>query len=95
MPIYEYKCKKCDEISEYIQKFSDDPLIDCERCGTPGALEKMLSLGSFHLKGSGWYLTDYARKNIPNDTKSKETPTVEKKKTDAATKTGDTTKDKA
>jgi putative FmdB family regulatory protein len=68
MPIYEYKCRKCGELSEYIQKFSDSPITDCEICGTHEALEKIMSLGSFHLKGSGWYLTDYARKNSPETT---------------------------
>jgi len=63
MPIYEYKCKKCGEVSEYIQKFSDPPMIDCEECGATRSLEKLMSLNSFHLKGSGWYLTDYARKD--------------------------------
>jgi putative FmdB family regulatory protein len=66
MPIYEYKCKKCGEHSEHIQKFSDSPLTDCNTCGSKGALEKLMSLGSFHLKGSGWYLTDYSRKNSPS-----------------------------
>jgi len=63
MPIYEYQCKKCGAVSEHIQKFSDDPLTDCPECGTVGSLEKLMSLSAFHLKGSGWYLTDYARKN--------------------------------
>lgn len=63
MPIYEYKCRKCGTVSEAIQKFSDAPLTDCEECGTRGTLEKLMSLGSFHLKGSGWYVTDYGRKD--------------------------------
>lgn len=68
MPIYEYKCKKCGAVSESIQKFSDPPLTNCEECGTNGSLEKLMSLNSFHLKGSGWYLTDYARKNSQSTT---------------------------
>ncbi len=63
MPIYEYQCKKCGAVMEHIQKFSDPPMTDCGDCGTEGSLEKMMSLSAFHLKGSGWYLTDYARKN--------------------------------
>jgi putative FmdB family regulatory protein len=65
MPIYEYKCQKCGNRSEFIQRFTDPPVTDCSQCGAAGTLEKLMSLGSFHLKGSGWYLTDYARKNSP------------------------------
>lgn len=63
MPIYEYKCSKCGTITEAIQKFSDAPLTDCTDCGSRGSLSKLMSLGSFHLKGSGWYVTDYGRKD--------------------------------
>lgn len=91
MPIYEYKCKKCGEHSEYIQKFSDSPMTDCNKCGTTGILEKLMSLGSFHLKGSGWYLTDYAKKNTPKDS-SEGSSKSEPKKTEKTT--GDATKDK-
>ncbi|HNR12895.1 MAG TPA: zinc ribbon domain-containing protein [Thermodesulfobacteriota bacterium] len=63
MPIYEYKCKHCGSICECMQKFSDAPLTDCKECGSVGAMEKMISLSSFHLKGSGWYVTDYGRKD--------------------------------
>lgn len=80
MPIYEYKCKKCGKISEYIQKFSDLPVTDCEECGTTGSLEKLMSLGSFHLKGSGWYLTDYARKNEPESSSMSSSPNKNKEK---------------
>ena len=91
MPIYEYKCKKCGEHSEHIQKFSDSPMTDCNKCGTTGTLEKLMSLGSFHLKGSGWYLTDYAKKNMPKDS-SEGSSQSETKKTEKTT--GDTTKNK-
>ena len=60
MPLYEYQCRDCGRLSEVIQKFSDDPLTDCSECG--GTLEKVLSAPAFHFKGSGWYITDYARK---------------------------------
>jgi putative FmdB family regulatory protein len=82
MPIYEYKCKTCGAVSEQIQKFSDDPLTDCPECGGVGSLEKLMSLSAFHLKGSGWYLTDYARKNSgPTSSDSSQAPekTTEKK----------------
>lgn len=61
MPIYEYKCRKCSEVSEAWQKFSDPPLSRCPQCG--GRVEKIISMNAFHLKGSGWYTTDYAGKN--------------------------------
>lgn len=67
MPIYEYKCKKCGTVSEHIQRFSDEPLTDCGDCGSAGGLEKMISLSAFHLKGSGWYVTDYGGKNGSSD----------------------------
>ena len=61
MPIYEYECNKCSEITEALQRFSDPPLKKCPHCG--GKLHKMMSLGAFHLKGQGWYTTDYKGKN--------------------------------
>ena len=60
MPIYEYECVKCHQTTEAVQKFSDPPLTDCPHCH--GRLKKLMSLNSFHLKGSGWYVTDYAGK---------------------------------
>jgi putative FmdB family regulatory protein len=59
MPLYEYLCSKCGEKFEVIQKFSDTPLTVHEACG--GSLEKLTSAPAFHLKGSGWYATDYAK----------------------------------
>ena len=61
MPIYEYQCTKCGEIFEAFQKITDDPLTECKICR--GKVEKLISHSSFQLKGSGWYLTDYARKS--------------------------------
>ncbi|MBW1674464.1 MAG: zinc ribbon domain-containing protein [Deltaproteobacteria bacterium] len=58
MPIYEYKCSKCGHITEMWQKFSDRPLGECEICGE--SVKKIISQNTFHLKGSGWYVTDYA-----------------------------------
>lgn len=59
MPMYEYKCQKCGHVFELIQRFSDAPLTEHEGCG--GVLEKVVSAPAFHLKGSGWYATDYAK----------------------------------
>jgi len=61
MPIYEYECTRCGKIEEIIQKFSDKPLTKCRHCS--GKLHRLVSLSSFHLKGTGWYATDYAGKN--------------------------------
>lgn len=64
MPIYEYQCTQCGEITEALQKFSDKPLTACASCS--GKLQKLISQSSFHLKGSGWYVTDYANKSSMN-----------------------------
>ena len=61
MPIYEYRCAKCGEVFEALQKFSDAPLSQCKFCD--GTVERLISSSSFQLKGSGWYLTDYAKKS--------------------------------
>ena len=61
MPIYEYHCQRCDRNFEVIQKFSDEPLTVHEGCG--GAVERLISSPALQFKGSGWYITDYARKN--------------------------------
>jgi len=60
LPLYEYQCKKCHSLTERIQKFSDPPLTVCPHCG--GELEQLLSAPAVQFKGSGWYVTDYARK---------------------------------
>jgi putative regulatory protein, FmdB family len=59
MPLYEYKCVSCGDVFEVIQKFSDAPLSSHDKCG--GAVERVLSTPAFQFKGSGWYITDYAR----------------------------------
>ncbi len=68
MPIYEYKCKKCGHRLEKIQMFSDKPLKKCPECGGP--LEKLISASSVQFKGSGWYVTDYAKKGSSTATSS-------------------------
>lgn len=68
MPIYEYQCAACGQVVERWQKISDSPLAECPGCG--GSLHKIISSCAFHLKGSGWYVTDYAGKNaasVPSD----------------------------
>src|SRR5579872_6244848 len=59
MPLYEYRCSKCEKKIEVIRKFSDPPLTEQEGCG--GTLEQLLSAPAFQLKGTGWYVTDYAK----------------------------------
>lgn len=70
MPIYEYECTKCGNIEEALQKFSDKPLTRCAHC--KGKLNKLVSQSTFHLKGSGWYVTDYANKPKDSAKPSKE-----------------------
>ena len=61
MPIYEYQCKKCHHRFERIQKFSDPHVKKCPDCGGP--VEQVLSAPAVQFKGSGWYVTDYAKKS--------------------------------
>jgi putative FmdB family regulatory protein len=65
LPLYEYRCQKCGAVNEKIQKFSDPPLATCEKCG--GTLERLVSSSAIQFKGSGWYVTDYARKSSGGD----------------------------
>lgn len=58
MPIYEYRCPDCGYQKEHLQKMSDAPLAVCPSCGQ-GNYAKLLSAAGFHLKGSGWYATDF------------------------------------
>jgi putative FmdB family regulatory protein len=67
MPIYEYQCDACGQISEALQKFSDPPLSTCKHC--QGNLNKLISHSAFHLKGGGWYVSEYGSKK-PNSATS-------------------------
>ena len=60
MPLYEYRCEACEHQFEIIQKFSDAPIDVCPSCGQ-GPVVKLLSTPAIQFKGSGWYVTDYAR----------------------------------
>jgi putative FmdB family regulatory protein len=64
MPIYEYQCAACGKVTEAWQKFSDAPLTVCSACGGP--MTKLVSNCAFHLKGSGWYVSDYSSSGRPN-----------------------------
>ena len=70
MPIYEFRCKKCNNQIEVYQKFSDKPPVKCKKCG--GRLEKMISATAFQFKGEGWYVTDYGRKGSVAESVEKE-----------------------
>ncbi|MFO1520402.1 MAG: zinc ribbon domain-containing protein [bacterium] len=89
MPIYEYVCKDCGSEFEQIQKFSDPPLKKCPSCG--GKAEKKVSLSSFQLKGTGWYVTDYAQKDKEKKEKRKKT----EKSTPSSETSGSATESKA
>ena len=82
MPIYEYECRGCGERHEFIQKFSDSPKRKCPSCGKP-RLKKLISAAAFHLKGDGWYVTDFRDKGKSKD-KDKD-----KGKSDSAESAGD------
>jgi putative FmdB family regulatory protein len=87
MPIYEYECTKCAKIEEIFQKFSDKPLAKCQHCG--GKLQKLISQSTFHLKGTGWYVTDYANKAKSNSATAKK---AKQSNTSQASKSADPNK---
>jgi putative FmdB family regulatory protein len=68
MPLYEYKCGSCGKTFEVIQKFSDEPLKIHPECG--GEVIRLLSAPAFHLKGTGWYATDYKKSNGGSESKA-------------------------
>jgi putative FmdB family regulatory protein len=78
MPLYEYRCEACGHQFEVIQKFSDEPIAVCPKCGS-GPVAKLLSSPAFQFKGTGWYITDYARKGTAEAKDGKEKPAKESK----------------
>jgi putative FmdB family regulatory protein len=68
MPLYEYLCKKCGHRFEKIVKFSDKPIKKCPECG--GSIEQVISAPAVQFKGSGWYVTDYAKKGASQGSSS-------------------------
>jgi putative FmdB family regulatory protein len=93
MPIYEYECTKCGHQTEVWQRITDQGVAKCERC--KGKMRKLISQSSFHLKGTGWYVTDYASKKgtegkkptkteskVPEDTGKKESAVSTSKSVD-------------
>jgi putative FmdB family regulatory protein len=95
MPLYEYECESCGRRFEKIQKFSDPPIEECPSCGK--RVRKVVSSPAVHFKGSGWYITDYAKKGSDKGAGEKSTKPAESasdsKGTDA--KAGDSSKSTA
>jgi putative FmdB family regulatory protein len=77
MPIYEYVCTKCHRRCEVLQRLSDPLLKECRVCG--GALKKITSAPAIQFKGSGWYITDYAKKSSPDKSETKKESKAEDK----------------
>ena len=93
MPIYEYACKKCGEF-EVTQRITEDPLKKCPRCGRK--VTKLISHSAFHLKGSGWYATDYSKngsgKSDSSDTKETKTTSDKKDSSSSASSSNSSSK---
>ena len=91
MPLYEYRCETCGHQFEKIQRFSDDPITVCPSCGS-GPVVKLLSSPAIQFKGSGWYITDYARKggekSSSGSTNAGATKTEKSEKSDTPSSTG-------
>jgi putative FmdB family regulatory protein len=100
MPIYEYQCSGCGKVFEIFQKINDKPLTQCKEC--KGKLSKLISNCAFHLKGNGWYVTDYKKpvdtangKNSGSHSEKKETKTETTSETKSEIKTETKTESKA
>ena len=65
MPTYEYRCDKCGKTFEVFQRITDDPVEKCQDCG--GKVQRLVNATNFILKGSGWYKTDYGKKEVPSE----------------------------
>jgi putative FmdB family regulatory protein len=93
MPIYEYRCNSCERIIEVMQKFSDKPLTRCPSCS--GRITRLISNCSFHLKGTGWYVTDYKKGDTYRKDKGSEAKKSDTPKSDTTTESKSETKTKA
>ena len=91
MPLYEYQCDACGRRFELIRKFSDPPVTSCPTCGGP--VQKLLSSPAIQFKGTGWYITDYARKPSAGQAASEQTS--RESRSDAKEKTSSETKSKS
>jgi|SRR5437762_10990434 len=88
MPLYEYTCEACGSTFEKIRKFSDPPLEVCEKCGK-GPIRKLVSSPAIQFKGTGWYITDYAKKSSSDSGTKK--PAADKSETSDSTTKADST----
>jgi len=90
MPFYEYQCTMCKHCFKALQKIHDRPLVYCPECGK-SSLKKMISAVAFHLKGTGWYKTDFKNNDKKPDTKKSDNNTLENKSENLGcpNKTGD------
>ena len=85
MPLYEYQCKACHHRFEKIQKFSDPLVTECPECGED-EVEQMISAPAVQFKGSGWYVTDYAKKGSSQGSGSKSDKSENKSESKSETK---------
>lgn len=90
MPLYEYKCESCGKTFEVIQKFADEPLKTHPECG--GIVERLFSAPAFHLKGTGWYATDYGKGNGKSSPSKSEDSKKDSKNETKSEKSESTTK---
>jgi putative FmdB family regulatory protein len=95
MPLYEYQCKKCGHLFEKIRKFSDKPIKKCPECG--GVVEQTISAPAVQFKGSGWYVTDYAKKShaAASDSSSKDSKESKKEEKKSESTSKETTSKKS
>jgi putative FmdB family regulatory protein len=94
MPLYQYKCEKCGNLFEVMQKFSDEPVKTHENCG--GSVHRLLSAPALLFKGSGWYVNDYAKKGANKSDsnangQSKSEPSASKSENSPSTSTSAST----
>lgn len=74
MPIYEYQCMNCGHEFDVMQKFSDEPIKTCPQCSRD-EVKKLVSAAGFHLKGTGWYVTDFRDNDKPKNQSKSESKT--------------------
>lgn len=91
MPLYEYQCKACHHRFEKIQKFSDPPVSECPECGED-EVEQLLSAPAVQFKGSGWYVTDYAKKSSSQGSSSSKSESKSETKSETKTESKTETK---
>lgn len=93
MPLYEYECDNCGHRFEVIQKFSDEPVKTCPKC--QGAVRKLLSSPAIQFKGSGWYITDYAKKSGSGAAPARSEGTSSEKSSESSTSSSSSSSDSA